>query len=38
MANGGGVEYLHRFEGEDWRTAGEVSGDMYSDLRLRELI
>jgi hypothetical protein len=37
MANGGGVVYLQRFEGDDW-TAGEVSGDMYSDLRLRELI
>jgi hypothetical protein len=36
MVNGGGVVYLQRFEGEDW--TGEVSGDMYSDFRLRELI
>ena len=36
MVKGGGVVYLQRFEGED--CTGEVSGDMYSDFRLRELI
>jgi hypothetical protein len=36
MVNGGGVVYLQRFEGDDW--TGEVSGDMYSDFLLRELI
>ena len=36
MVKGGGVVYLQRFEGDDW--AGEVSGDMYSDFLLRELI